>query len=319
MRTRKALRAAAVAALCLALPARAGDPLTEAMTPLDPKAPITFGVGQPNGPKRAAEGKALLEPYLAAAMKRPVTVVILEDYEALADALAAGKVDLAWTTPVSFVRARQRNGEVQAVAKSLRRGKLFYRAAFIVRAGSAVQSLADLEGKSVAWVSKGSASGYLFPRALLAAQGKSPDRFFARQSFAGDHPGVCDAVRAGKAEAGATFSDERPPGEKLTADGCAESPPVSDFRVVASSGPIPNDVIAARPGFDERLVEPTLALFAQMSQGEEGRRVLREVFRVDGWGLAVDGDFRPVVEALKVAAPAGPAATSPRKPARPGK
>jgi hypothetical protein len=245
MRTRKALRAAA--AKWLALPARAGDPLTEAMTPLDPKAPITFGVGQPNGPKRAAEGKALLEPYLSAAMKRPVTVVILEDYEALAD------------------------------------------------------------------------SGYLFPRALLAAQGKSPDRFFARQSFAGGHPGVCDAVRAGKAEAGATFSDERPQGEKLTADGCAESPPVSDFRVVASSGPIPNDVIAPRPGFDERLVEPTLALFAQMSQGEEGRRVLREVFRVDGWDLAVDGDFRPVVEALKVAAPAKPAATSSRKPAKPGK
>jgi phosphate/phosphite/phosphonate ABC transporter binding protein len=295
----KSLRLLAVTASLLAAAARAADPLTEAMAPLDPNAPLTLGIGQPNGPTRAEDAKALLEPYLTQAMKRPVKVAVLADYEALALALSGGKVDLAWITPVAFVDAQRRKPDVQAIAKSLRRGKLFYRACLFVKAGSPIQSTGDLQGKAVAWVSKGSASGYVFPRALLAAEGKDPDRLFRSQTLEGDHPAVCDAVRSGKADAGATFCDERPKGESPVADGCAERPPTSDFRVVALSAPIPNDVVAARSGFDERLVESTLAVFAQMSQSEAGRRLLREVFRADGWGLAVAGDFDAVVETVK--------------------
>jgi phosphate/phosphite/phosphonate ABC transporter binding protein len=307
-------------ALCFLLPApaRSAEAIPDSMLPLDPKAPLSFGVSQPNGPKRAASGKALLEPYLSDALKRPVKVVILGSYEELSQALASGKVDLAWVEPVAFVVAQQKNRDVQAIAKALRRGKLYYRAALIVRADSPVQALADLKGKSVAWVSKSSASGYLFPRALVASQGTNPDSFFRSQSFAGDHPRVCELVREKRADAGATFTDERAADAAPVADGCAESPPVGDFRVIAVSAPIPNDVVAARPGFDERVADSTLQAFAQMSQSEAGRQVLRDVFHVDGWGIAVAGDFGPVAEALQAAGvrPTAPHKASAKKPAR---
>jgi phosphate/phosphite/phosphonate ABC transporter binding protein len=321
----RSLLPAALAAALAAGPARAADPLAEATRPLDPSAPVSLGIGQPNGPARAAEAKALLEPWLSRAMGRPVKVEVLADYDALAAALAGGKVDLAWIPPVAFVEAQRRNGDVQAIAKSLRRGRLFYRSCLFVKSGSPVQAPADLKGRSVAWVSRTSASGYLFARAALAAEGLDPDRLFRAQLLEGDHPGVCEAVRTGKADAGATFCDERPKGEAPAADGCAERPPVSDFRVVAVSGPIPNDVVACRPGFDERLVEPTLAVFARMSQSEDGRRILREVFRADGWGLAVAGDFEGVAEAAKAGAPgkASPGGTpgkpAPKKAAKPAR
>jgi hypothetical protein len=73
------LRSQASAALVTAAAARAADPLTDAMAPLDAKAPLTFGIGQPNGPKRAEDAKALLEPYLTQAMERPVKVAVLAD------------------------------------------------------------------------------------------------------------------------------------------------------------------------------------------------------------------------------------------------
>jgi phosphate/phosphite/phosphonate ABC transporter binding protein len=319
------LRSLAAAALVAAAAARAADPLTDAMAPLDAKAPLTFGIGQPNGPKRAEDAKALLEPYLTQAMERPVKVAVLADYDALAVALAGGAVDLAWITPVAFVDAQRRKADVQAIAKSLRKGKLFYRACIFVKASSPVQSTGDLQGKTVAWVSRGSASGYIFPRALLAAEGRDPDRLFRGQTLEGDHPAVCEAVRSGKADAGATFCDERPKGESPVADGCVERPPTSDYRVVALSAPIPNDVVASRPGFDERLVEPTLAVFAQMSRSEAGRRILREVFRADGWGLAVAGDFDGVAEAVKAGAPGKgpvqgtPGRAQPKKAVKPAK
>jgi len=294
----RALVALALSA-ALSPPARAAGAPAAPMLPLDANAPISFGVSQPNGPKRAADAKTLLEPYLTEAMKRPVKVVILQNYEDVTQGLASGQVDLAWVEPAAFVAAQKKNREVQAVAKALRRGKLFYRAAIFVRLDSPAQSLADLKGKNVAWVSKSSASGYLFARALLSSNGLDPDALFKSQSFAGDHPKVCEAVREKRADAGATFSDERPAGEKPLPDGCADSPPASDFRILALSAPIPNDVVAARPGFDEQVTETALQVFARMSQTEAGRQILRDVFHVDGWGVAVEGDFAAVTEAMK--------------------
>jgi phosphate/phosphite/phosphonate ABC transporter binding protein len=181
----------------------------------------------------------------------------------------------------------------------MRGNELFYRAALIVRADSPLQALEQLKGRRVAWVSRSSSSGYHFPRALLASQGHDPDRWFGSEVFAGDHPAVCQAVRERRADVGATFADEPPRGRPLQADGCAESPPMSDFRVVAAGGPIPNDVIAARPGFDDRLVGPVLAAFARMSHDEEGKRILAEDFHADGWGVAVEGDFKVVQDLLR--------------------
>jgi len=291
--------AAALALAFLSGPALAGDPLVEAM-PLDPNAPITLGIGKPNGEKLARRAQAELEPYLSKVMKRPVKVEILPDYDALSAALADGKVDIAWITPLAFVHAAQRRADVIAIAKAMRAGKLFYRAAFVVRPDSTARSLGDLAGKKVAYVSKSSSSGYLFPRALLSSQGKDPDRFFREAIFMGDHPGVCQAVRTGKAEVGATFSDEPAKGKQPQVDGCADSPPMSDFRIVAASGPITNDVIAARPDFDERLVTPVLGALGGMARTDEGRRILKGVFHADAWGVAVDGDFKAIYEVMGV-------------------
>jgi phosphonate transport system substrate-binding protein len=305
---------AALAWMSVAGLALARDALDEALEPLAPGSPLTLAIGRPNGDALAQKAKAELEPYLSRIMGRPVKVEIQKDTQALSAALADGKVDLAWTTPVAFVLASQRRPDVTAIAKAMRNGKLFYRAAFIVRADSPLRALADLKGKKIAWVSRSSTSGYLFPRALLSSQGHDPDRYFQSEIYAGDHPSVCQAVRSGAADLGATFSDEPRRGQPARADGCAESPPMADFRVVASSGPVPNDVIAARAGFDERLVEPVLTAFARMPADDEGRRILREVFHADGWGVAVEGDFKSVSEVL---ASRPRAAETPRKAKKP--
>jgi ABC-type phosphate/phosphonate transport system substrate-binding protein len=125
-------------------------------------------------------------------------------------------------------------------------------------------------------------------------------------------------VRTGKAEVGATFSDEPPRGKQPQVDGCADSPPMSDFRIVAASGPIPNDVIAARPDFDERLVTPVLGAFGRMAKTDEGRRILKGVFHADAWGVAVDGDFKAIYEVMGVkSAPKVPVLPAVEEPAPP--
>lgn len=263
------------------------------------EAGFTFGIAQPYGPEAAEKVPAVVEPYLSKAVKTPVKVVRFASNEELTEALATGKVDLAWITPYAFVRAVEKNSGVAALSKATRKGSLFYRAAFVVKKDSPLQVLADLKGKKVAWVSKSSTSGYLFAREMLAKEKLGPEGFFGGEQFAGDHLAVCKAVREGTVDVGATFASEpTEEGKAVVATGCEDAPPTSDFRVVASTGNVPNEVIAARDFFPPAKVNDVIAAFGRMDSTPEGKQALA-AFRVDGWGVAVEGDFAPVLELLR--------------------
>lgn len=269
--------------------------------PPPPKKPLTFGMSHPYGEEHAQKTKALLEPYLTKALGSQVTVQLFPSYEELSEALATNKVDLAWITPLAFVQAAQKHRDVTALSKVMRAsdGGLVYRSVFIVKADSKVDGLKALSGKKVAWVGKLSASGYLFPRALLKDQGLDPDKLFANEAFVGDHPAVCKAVRDGTADVGATYAAEPKEPSVLVPTGCADAGPVTDFKVIASTANLPNEVIAHSPEFPPTRVNDVLSTFGRMNQSADGKTLLADGFRAAGFGVAVDGDFDPVIELLK--------------------
>ena len=270
-----------------------------------PAKPLTMGISTPYGPEQAAKAKTLIEPYLSKELKTTVTVQVFNTYDDLSTALADGKVDLAWITPLAFVHAADKNNDVTALSKAMRQGGggLFYRSVFIVKKGNAAAALGDLKGKKVAWVNTSSTSGYLFPRELLKKSGFDPASFFSGETMAGDHTAVCKAVRDGKADVGATFAQDPGEGKQVTKpEGCADSGgSLDDFKVVATTGPIPNEVLAVRPDFtfDRKRVNNIIQTFGRMGLNDEGKRLLKDAFRVDGWGIAVDGDFDPVIDLVR--------------------
>jgi phosphonate transport system substrate-binding protein len=266
--------------------------------------PLQFGIAQQYGEEHAKKARAQLEPYLEKLLGAKVAVTVWGSNDLLGEALLANKVDLAWMTPLAFVLAAKKNADVVAVSKAVREGgAIYYRAALVVKAGSPLKTLADLKGKKVAWVAKSSTSGYLFARELLRKEGHDPDAFFGGESFAGDHAAACRAVREGKADVAATFASEPDGNAPVKADGCADSGKVSDFAVVASTGNLPSEVIAARPDFDRRKLLPTATAFGQMAKSDEGKKVLKESFRAQAWGLAVEGDFDAVIDLVRGASP----------------
>ena len=287
-----------VASLLVALSALAfaGEKL-----PPPPKKPLTFGMAHQYGEDHAKKAKDLIEPYLTKSLGSPVTVQVFDTYDQLAEALATNKVDLAWITPLAFVQATQKNRDVTALSKAMRSsdGGLFYRSVFIVKADSKAADLKALAGKKVAWVGKLSASGYLFPRALLAEQGLDPDKHFGGETFSGDHLAVCKAVKEGKADVGATFAAEPKEGAALVPTGCEDAGPASDFKVLASTANLPNEVIAHSPDFPPTRVNDAMMAFGRMGNTPEGKKVLTEGFRAQGFGVAVEGDFDPVLALLK--------------------
>lgn len=164
------------------------------------------------------------------------------DYVSVVEALRAKKVDVAWLGSFSYVLAVDQAG-VEAFAAGVRKstGKATYTSLIFVKGDSPYQSVADLKGKSFAFVDPASTSGYLFPRAGMMKMGiAEPDKFFGQVVFAGAHDAAQLAVLNGRVQDGA--SNDRVM-ENLIKRGALKP---GDIRVIYRSPDIPLGPLAYR-------------------------------------------------------------------------
>jgi phosphonate transport system substrate-binding protein len=271
----------------------AGCATTPAKPDAHPSGSLVFGIAAYAGSQPGEKDAAALEAALSHRLQSPWTVVVFGDESSLASALAEGSVDAAWMPPLSFVEARSR-GAVLPVAKVTRGGFSHYRSAIFARADSGVSALSDLKGSTVAWVDHRSAAGYLFPLAMLQRAKLKPSELFSKEEFVGDHAAVCRAVLEGKAKAGATFVDDRPAGAPIRIDGCAQAlgdEEAAKLSIISISKPIPNDVVAVRPGCSPEVATSLKDALVSLATDDAGRKILAAVFKADGFADASVEEF----------------------------
>ncbi len=145
---------------------------------------------------------APLGAYLEKALNMQVKFVPVTDYPAVVEALAGGKVDLAWLGGFTFVQAKRRTGGT-AIPLVQRAEDAHFHAKFVTLPASGIRSLADLKGKTLAFGSVSSTSGHLMPRYFLMKAGVDPDKDLARYAFSGAHDATVKWVESGKVDAGA--------------------------------------------------------------------------------------------------------------------
>lgn len=144
---------------------------------------------------------APLGTYLQAETGMPVKFVPVTDYAAVVEALANGKVNLAWLGGFTFVQAKIRTGGT-AIPLVQRSEDASFTSKFIT-ASDKIKTLADLKGKTFAFGSPSLTSGHLMPRHFLAEAGVDADKDFKSLAFSGAHDATVAFVQAGKVEAGA--------------------------------------------------------------------------------------------------------------------
>jgi phosphonate transport system substrate-binding protein len=142
-----------------------------------------------------------LGEYLQKQLGMEVKFVPVTDYPGTVEGLAAGHLDLVWYGGFTFVQARRRTGN--AVPLVQREEDARFHSRFITRAGSGIQKLQDLKGKTVAFGSPSSTSGHLMPRFFLLQAGLDPEKDFAKVAFSGAHDATAKWVESGKVDAGA--------------------------------------------------------------------------------------------------------------------
>jgi phosphonate transport system substrate-binding protein len=225
---------------------------------------------------------------------------VATDYTALIESMRGGRTNFGWLAAFGFVLAEKHAG-AKVLLKSVRHGQPVFYSAIIVRSDKPYKNIQDLKGKNIAWVDPASASGYIVPKSSLINDGIEPDKFFGRQIFAGGHDTVDLAVLNGTVDAGATFTNDASGKDGSWTQLSTSKPEYKDkLRAVYVSKPIPNDTVATTEKFyaaHKDIVEKVRDAIMHLTDTPEGKKALKDLYRIDGLVPAASEDYEPLRKA----------------------
>lgn len=232
-----------------------------------------------------------LAKHLEKTLQVRVTLIGAEPYSEIPQLVRRGEVDIAEVPPLVYVQLKEADVGTRALATPVISGGPTYLGHVYVRENSPYRSLESLRGARMAFVSKGSSSGYLFPRALMRARGLDPDTFFGHVRFYNTHVQVLEAVAKGEVDGGAAIDS--------TADWTVMQEMPSNLRVIAKTVRIPNDCVVARSGFDAGTARAVRdALTALHSSDPDVQEILAQM-KLNGWVRADESRYDVIREVLR--------------------
>ena len=138
----------------------------------------------------------------------PVEMFPAPDYAGVMQGLLAGQLEYAALGASAYAGIYLQNPDaVEPIFVSAESdGSTGYIAVMYTKADSGINSLEELEGKSLAYADPNSTSGYLVPRFELKRAGIDDDAYFSRTGFGGGHEQAVIAVLQDQYDAGVTWA-----------------------------------------------------------------------------------------------------------------
>ena len=215
-----------------------------------------------------------------------VDTFVGSDYNATIEALRAGHVDVALLGPFSYVLATTVSQvEAFGVTVTARSMQPSYQSIIIASKDSPINSIADLKGRTFAFVDPGSTSGFMVPSAAFIKAGLTPEKDFKQVMYSGGHDATIVAVGSGKVDAGAVA-------DRIYERGCAKGlADCNKLKVIWTSPAIPNDPLLYRKALSEDLKKKIREAFYSVKNLGFG-----EMGTVARFDPATDKDYDPLRE-----------------------
>lgn len=196
---------------------------------------------------------------LSKALGMPVKAFVAADYNGVIEALRSKRLDVAYLGPFSYVLGTTvADIEAFAVAETKKAGRTYYHSLIVAHKDSGIKNVADLKGKTFAFVDPSSTSGHLFPKAGLMKVGFNTDKDFGRVIFSGSHDSNAVAVQNRKIDAVAIADRIL---DAAIAKGLAKR---EDLVIVWKSDPIPESPTVWRKDLDPALKKRIQAAFLEV-------------------------------------------------------
>lgn len=169
----------------------------------------TYNIGLLGGENEADRLRRYdcLKDLVADHLGVPVELYPASDYAGVMQGLLAGQLHQAGLGASGYAGIYMQDPDAVEPLLTTAQvdGGLGYYAVMITRADSGIENFEQMQGRSLAYADPNSASGYLFPRGQLRAQGIIDDEYFSRTGFGGGHEQGVIAVLNGQYDAAVTW------------------------------------------------------------------------------------------------------------------
>lgn len=224
-----------------------------------------------------------LTEYLTQELGQPVVLKLSPDMKDAIDAVAQGRVELTYLTPVSYLRAHAR-GDSQLVVKTVTQGKGSFQLMIVVRDDSPIKRIDELAGKSFAFGDPAA----LLQRAVVAGAGLPLERL-GKQRFMGHYDNIARAVMRGFSDAG------------ILKDSTALHWQGKGLRIIYSSPALPPYNITANSTVSPALLEKMRQAFLKLDINNPAHRAVIKALdnEYDGFAVTSDAEYNIVRELIK--------------------
>lgn len=164
-----------------------------------------YRFGRPPSDAGAATRWQPLAKYMGEVANVFISMVSARTYEEFEKMIHSGELEIVNAGPATGAKMLER---YEPVVRLDRRDRSTYHGIFFARRNHGITAIEDLRGKTVALVSERSTSGGLYPAATLMQRGLRLEDD-VRVFWAKTHRQVAEAVRDGRADAGACYDDCR--------------------------------------------------------------------------------------------------------------
>ena len=244
---------------------------------------IHFGSVAMDTPAAMHRRLSPLTEYLTKELGHPVVLKLSPDMKAAITEVADNKVELAYLTPVAYLRAHER-GNTQLVAKTVTKGKGSFQLMIVVREDSPIQGVEDLAGKSFAFGDPGA----LLQRATVVGAGMPLDKL-GKYEFLGHYDNTARAVLRGFYDAG------------ILKDTTALKWQAKGLRILYASPPLPPYNIAASSKIDEAMLDKMRQAFLQLDASNPDHKAIIKALekKYDGFAATSDAEYDVVRQLIK--------------------
>lgn len=224
-----------------------------------------------------------LTMYLSKELGRPVTLKLSPNMGAAITDTAQGKVDLAYLTPVAYLKAHEQ-GNSHLIAKTITDGKGSFQLMIVVKENSPIKTVQDLPGKSFAFGDKAA----LLQQAAVVGSGIKLEQF-SDYKFLGHYDNIARAVMNGDFDAG------------ILKDTMAFKWKGKGLRIIYSSPDLPPYNITASKKVDEKLLKKLRQAFLKLDGKSPAHRKIIKALdnKYDGFAPTSDSEYDVVRQLIK--------------------
>jgi len=230
--------------------------------------PVRMGIISLASPATTFKQWQSFADYLGQHLNREIEIVVPKGFKKIQQSVVEQSVDIFFINSYIFYQLKQQ-GLVKALAQMENTsGSVLSHSVMFVRSDSGIETIEDMRGQKVAFVSPVGAGGYLAPRATLYKKGVKTSAQ-TDEEFTGNLSSSIHKVLLGDVKLGTMC--------EINYKLMSQRVNTGDIKIIAESEKYPEALFGTRIDLPEKLQQRITSIMLAMSNDKDGLKILKSL------------------------------------------